>query len=179
MTDQRTELILYATPAGLLGEQIDRYLAESLDRYGANTAHRYPAHCTLTGFFRDDRDSIPGYLSALDTAFREVRRPSELPVTIERLRSDGPWYGLELTSPWLIELTAAFKRHAAPLATDEIRLKTWLHLSLAYGFDPDDADGLASLARELDVAADVTWAVALWERDGTTWTRHGTTAPVE
>ena len=68
MTEDLTDLILYAMPSGPLGEQIDRYLTQTGERFGANTAHQYPAHCSLTGFFHDVPGSIPEYLAALENA---------------------------------------------------------------------------------------------------------------
>ena len=174
MTEELTDLILYATPSGPLGEQIDRYLTLTHDRFGPNNAHQYPAHCTLTGFFHDVPRSIPDYLAALAHARAQLGAPPEPMVSIERMRVDGGWYGLELRSRWLIELTAGFKRLAPNVARpDEVRLKTWLHLSLAYGFDAQYALDLASVASSgIDLTADIGWDVALWQRDGSIWTRH-------
>lgn len=173
MTEEPTDLILYATPSGPLGAQIDRYLTDTRERFGANTAHQYPAHCTLTGFFHDVPRSIPEYLAALEQATADVGAPPTPMVTIERMRLEGGWYGLELQSPWLVDLAAAFARHAPNMARpDEVRLKTWLHLSLAYGFDDQRADDLATAASIIDPSSGVVWEVALWQRDGLVWTRH-------
>jgi hypothetical protein len=173
VTEPLTDIILYATPSGPLGDQIDAYLAHTLERYGANTAHGYPAHCTLTGFFHDVARSIPEYVAALDDATVEVGVAPRPLVRIDGLRTAGEWFGLELQSPWLIDLAAAFKRRAPCVARpDEVRLKTWLHLSLAYGFDAMYADDLALAASSIDVFAEVTWEVALWQRDGSIWKRH-------
>lgn len=99
--------------------------------------------------------------------------PPPVPVAIERIRLDGTWYGLELQSPWLLDLAAAFKRHAPNIARpDEIRLKDWLHLSLAYGFDERQASEFACAASSIEITSDVAWEVALWQRDGSVWTRH-------
>jgi hypothetical protein len=173
VTEQLTDLIVYATPSGPLGEQINDYLTQTRERFGANTAHQYPAHCTLTGFFHDVPRAIPEYLAALAKATAEMVARTPVPVDIERIRLDGGWYGLELRSPWLIDLAAAFKRHAPNIARpDEVRLKDWLHLSLAYGFEEQHAIELASAASSIDIASEVHWEVALWQRDGSVWPRH-------
>lgn len=176
--EQLTDLILYATPSGRLGEQIDDYLAETLTRFGANAAHQYPAHCTLTGFFHDVPRAIPAYLAALAQATNEMVSHGPVVVSVDRLRLEGGWYGLELQSRWLIDLAASFKRHAPNIARpDEVRLKDWLHVSLAYGFDDQQASELASAAEGIDITADVAWDVTLWQRDGSVWTRHRPNLP--
>ncbi len=85
------------------------------------------------------------------------------------LTTRGGWVGLDLTSPWLLELVsrvvAAVHTHApAGPGEDALRPKSHLHLSLAYGVQ--DVGPYALLAQALvDPAAPGGWEVAMWERD--------------
>ena len=127
------ELILYACPMGPLAEQIGTYFERSQLQFGANRAHAYMPHCTLTGFFHDQASAIPQYVQATQQALND--HPTG-PVTIDTLRLKPDWHGLELTSPWLEQVAATFAAQTdLPTRLDAIRLKTWLHLSLAYGFE--------------------------------------------
>lgn len=165
--DQPCEWIIYACPFGELADQIDRYYAASLAASGANAAHRYMPHCSLTGFFHDDRESAATYIEALDAALRRARPTQPHPVlVITEMMLDPKFHGLLLSSPWLQALIADFARAAhSPTRRDELRLKDWLHLSLAYAFPPDHHTRLATLAREIvDMAAPVSWELRFYER---------------
>lgn len=168
--------IVYACPTGILADHIDRYYAVSLERYGPNAAHKYMPHCTLTGFFHDEPDSIPTYITALEAALDRARatQPSAPLVIIEMvLRED--FHGLLLDGPWLKAFVADFARTVnSPTRQDALRLKEWLHLSLAYEFPPQQHEPLAELARTLvDITTDVQWNLCFYERheDGA-WTCH-------
>lgn len=175
-SDQPRRLIVYACPFGALAEQIERYYAASLAACGANAAHSYMPHCSLTGFFHADRATIATYSAALDTALRRARptQPS-LPLTINEIALREDFHGLLLSGPWLQTLIADFA-HTAHSATrrDALRLKDWLHLSLAYAFPPHQHTALAKLAREMvDITTSVSWELRFYERhaDGA-WTCH-------
>lgn len=168
------ELILYATPTGPLARAVDRYETAVLAELTPTAAQTYPPHCTLTGFFhRDDA----GTTAAIDEMGRAVEAAGPVPpgsVEVVDLVVTGHWVGLELRSPWLIELTAGIAaRHRPGPGDDTLRLKDWLHLSLAYGV-VEDLGPHAALARlHVDPADEVAWEVGLWERrpDGS-WLRH-------
>ena len=70
--------------------------------------------------------------------------------------------GRELTVP-----VRDFARSVhSPTRRDTLRLKDWLHLSLAYAFPPEQHESLAKLARELvDMRAPVAWELSFYERD--------------
>lgn len=148
------ELILYATPSGPLADACSRYFAA----VEPTVAQTYPPHVTLTGFFhRHDARRATAAAIALDPVPVEA-------VEIKRLVCSDEWVGLEVGSPWLETAAAGFAERVQPGAgEDEIRLKDWLHLSLAYGID-DLARHGARAEVEIDVTADVAWEVALWER---------------
>jgi hypothetical protein len=175
-SDQPSTWIVYACPLGELAEQIERYYAASLAACGANAAHSYMAHCSVTGFFHDDRDTVATYIEALDAAVRRARPTQPLPaLSISGIALDPQFHGLLLSSPWLQTLIADFA-HTAPSATrrDALRLKDWLHLSLAYVFPPHQHATLAALAREMvDISAPISWELRFYERhaDGA-WTCH-------
>jgi ubiquitin-associated SH3 domain-containing protein len=165
--DSPCELIVYACPAGLLAEQVAGFYAASLERFGPNSAHAYPPHITLTGFFHDDATAIPRYVAALGSACLRAMpaRPASAVLIREIALLDG-FHGLLADSPWLEALTADFAATVdSPSRRDELRLKRWLHLSLAYEFRPEDGPALADMAASmLDVAAPVAWELRLYER---------------
>jgi ubiquitin-associated SH3 domain-containing protein len=170
------ELIVYACPSGPLAEAIAAFYAESSKRFGPNSAHAYPPHITLTGFFHDDAAALPIYGEALAAAHATAMRsrPS-LPISITELATTVEFHGLLIDSPWLEALAADFAVYAAsPTRRDALRLKSWLHLSLAYGFRPEDGPALGELARAMvDPATPVAWELRLYERrPGNDWIVH-------
>jgi ubiquitin-associated SH3 domain-containing protein len=169
-------LIVYACPLGPLAAQIDHFFSMSRERFGPNSAHAYPPHITLTGFFHDEAAAIPLYREALAAAIGSTPRPSEEAITISELALKAEFHGLLISSPWLEALTAAFAaRASSPTRQEELRLKSWLHLSLAYGFGPEHGPGLGELARELvDPNTPASWELRFYEqrRDGG-WVIHG------
>lgn len=170
------ELIVYACPTGALAEQVEQFYAASRERFRPNTAHAFPPHITLTGFFHDDADQLPLYAAALGAAHSAAmaQRPADA-VQITALATEAEFHGLLIESPWLERLAADFKARAvSPTRRDEVRPKTNLHLSLAYGFRPADGPGLGALARELvDPQAPVSWELRLYERTASgEWVVH-------
>ncbi len=97
------------------------------------------------------------------------------------LRDD--FHALLVTSPWLRETGTRFADAVAGSSTrvDDIRVKSDLHLSLAYGFPAADHRRLADLAaRTVDITAPVAWQIRLYERDhGGQWLLHHCSAAVD
>jgi ubiquitin-associated SH3 domain-containing protein len=124
-------------------------------------------HCTLTGFFHDDPAAVGIYCAALEAALGRAR-PHQPPVALSILRMElqEQFHGLLLDSPWLKALIADFTRSVdSPTRRDALRLKNWLHLSLAYAFPPQQHEPLAILARELvNPQAPVGWELRFYER---------------
>ena len=171
MTDR--ELILYACPAGPLGEDLDRYFEEATRRFGPTAAQTYPVHCTLTGFFRRSPDRADEVLARLGAILAEIGPPPPDSIAVEGLGVHDAWVGLELDSAWLLELIETVVAADVTIdGEDALRAKDWLHVSLAYGVD--DVAGYAKLAREtVDPTRSATWSVGLWERHvNGTWTAH-------
>lgn len=169
----RRELIVYATPTGPLADAVDHFVETVNDRLGPTTAQTYPPHCTLTGFFRRTDAVATSTIAEMGQAIAQAGPVPPGEVEVVALRTTKDWVGLELRSPWLIELTAALAASNRPGPEDDaLRLKDWLHLSLAYGVDDLDAHG--ALATDLiDPALVADWEVAVWERHGDgSWTRH-------
>jgi len=170
------ELIVYACPLGELAEQLAHYFAQARAKVGANTAHEYTPHCTLTGFFHDRSDAIPIYAAAFDQALAAARPTQPQPaLTITALTLTPQFHGLEVEAAWLQNVVADFATRAhSPTRADALRLKDWLHLSLAYGFRPAQHAPLAHLARNLvDPYAPAIWEVRLYTRHpDNTWTCH-------
>ncbi len=179
MSGRRRELILYATPLGPLAEAIDAYFHRVAAELGPTVAQTYPPHCSLTGFFRrDDR----GAGQAIEQIGSRVDGAGPVPagaVEVVGLTTSDRWVGLELRSPWLIDLTAAVaEEHRPGPGDDALRPKDWLHLSLAYGHPGGDQIDLGAhgrLATEMvDPTAAARWEVAVWERHPNgSWHRHG------
>ena len=167
------ELILYACPSGPLADDLDAYFSEVTSRFGPTTAQTYPVHCTLTGFFRRRGERADEVLAHLGEVLTDLGPPPSGAVTIERLGVHDGWVGLELTSPWLLELIDAVVAADVPHDDeDALRPKDWLHVSLAYGVD--DLVPYVEFAREtLDLTGPVGWEVRLWERNvNGAWTQH-------
>ena len=162
------EYIVYACPRGELADQLARYFAASRELVGANAAHQYMPHCTLTGFFHDEPAAVEIYCAALEAALDRAR-PHQPPVALSILRMElqERFHGLLLDSAWLIALIADFACSVdSPTRQDALRLKDWLHLSLAYAFPPAHHEPLAQLARELvDPHAQVVWELGFYERE--------------
>jgi ubiquitin-associated SH3 domain-containing protein len=174
--EPRRELILYATPTGPLADTIGRYWrrVEASTGPGPTTAQTYPPHCTLTGFFRRRGARAEAAIADLVAAVDRAGAVPSDAVEVVGLRTTEEWVGLELRSHWLQETTATVAAAHRPGADeDALRLKDWLHLSLAYGVD-ELADHATLAIEVVDPDAPVGWELALWERraDGT-WARHG------
>jgi ubiquitin-associated SH3 domain-containing protein len=160
------DLIVYACPTGELATQLNAFFARSRAEIGPNAAHRYPPHITLTGFFHDTPSSIPNYVTALREALAAAPRLAAIHVT--GAMYEPHFYGLLIESPWLQNVTKAFAYLAnSSTRADAIRLKDWLHLSLAYEFQPEQAKPLQAIARAMvDVTAPAGWELRLYERFG-------------
>lgn len=171
-----SKFIVYACPVGELARQLETYFEKSRSMCGPNSAHNYMPHCTLTGFFEDVTASLPNYTQRLERSYKHFRRSQTSPViTIKGLSFRPDWHGLKLQSDWLKQVIVDFACTASsPTRTEPLRLKTWLHLSLAYDFPADQAATLEALARDLiDPLAAVTWDLCFYQRhpDGS-WLCH-------
>jgi hypothetical protein len=168
------ELILYACPMGELAIEVDRFLAVSRERCGPNAAHLYPPHITLTGFFHDEAQALPLYVSALREAHLAAVPAPPMAITVAKLMT-GSFVGLMIMSPWLEAVTAGFAaRAASPSRREPLRVKRNLHLSLAYEFAPKHQSILGMLARALvHPDAPVGWELRLYERcPDRSWVTH-------
>lgn len=167
--------IVYACPTGELAEQLDHYFRQSLVVCGENAAHRYMPHCTLTGFFQDEEEAIPIYVQALEHALSQAL-PCPAPViAIQQLAFYSDWHGLELQSDWLKTMIAHFSTLAiSPTCRSALRLKDWLHLSLAYEFLPEQTESLMKLAQKyITIQSPVQWELRFYQRHSDQhWTCH-------
>ena len=170
------KLIVYACPTGELAQQIEAYDAETRRLVGPNSAHQYMPHCTLTGFFHDDRLAVPRYLAALSAVLDRARPTKPAPVvTVGQLCLKPDWHYLPLTSPWLRDLTRDFAVEADSETRQEaLRLKDDLHLSLAYDYPPEQEQPLARLATKMiDPTTPVGWELRFYEQHpDRSWTCH-------
>lgn len=160
------EFIVYACPVGDLAQQLELYFEKSR-AIAPNKAHAYMPHCTLTGFFHDQEAAVPAYCMALEQALMAARAEQPHPaIAVRGLTFHSDWHGLELESDWIKHLIASFARQAqSPTRRDALRLKDWLHLSLAYGFDQIYHESLRHLALTLvNPAAAVGWELRFYQR---------------
>lgn len=157
--------IIYACPVGELNKQIEKYFDLSHELCGANSAHKYMPHCTLTGFFNTKLASIPVYLEALDRAYIETN--DDLEIEIEQLTFKENWHGLELQCDRLKQLIANFAQaETLEKYSDKLRLKDWLHLSLAYDFNSDRETHLKQLAIDtINIKANVNWELRFYKKN--------------
>lgn len=162
------KFIIYACPIGELNSLLETYLAKSHQLCGANTAHKYMPHCTLTGFFTTGFQSVPLYIEALNQAYIEAKYQNlSLDLKIIKLTFNDKWHGLELQADGLKQLMLNFAvLDNSAKQKEKLRLKDWLHLSLAYDFNPEDSDKLQDLAREIiDLQADVSWELRFYQKN--------------
>ncbi|HEY9646941.1 MAG TPA: hypothetical protein V6C88_11255 [Chroococcidiopsis sp.] len=170
-----SQFIVYACPTGPLADQLAHYFEHSLRQCGRNAAHAYMPHCSLTGFFRDDETAAPLYRRAIAQALSQAPPCPDPVIAITGLHFRPDWHGLELQSDWLKQLIANFAQLSISCTRDEpLRLKTWLHLSLAYDFPTDRAAHLTHLAQtHIDPHAPVGWELRFYQRHPDhTWTCH-------
>jgi ubiquitin-associated SH3 domain-containing protein len=170
VSEERTSLIVYAVPLGPLGDQLDDYWRRAAP-VRPNAALDYPPHCTVTGFFHRRREDMAGVAAALEQALADGGGAPAAPV-VDRMVLDGPWLGLVLGAPALVDLAARFAR-LAPTGPDDdaVRPKADPHLSLAYEFPPEDESALAALAATtVRPDASARWELRLYEgRRGGPW----------
>ena len=170
------QFIVYACPTGELNSQLEEYLIKSRRLYGDNTAHRYMPHCTLTGFFIDDIKSIPAYIQALERSHIKAKSEHQsLNIEIKQLTFNENWHGLELQGDSLKKLIMDFvARENSSTRQENLRLKDWLHLSLAYNFDPRYTQELEKLAKAtIDLNAKVNWELRFYQKNPDwTWKCH-------
>lgn len=162
------KLIVYACPVGELAEQLETYFSKSHHACGPNQAHDYMPHCTLTGFFEDVTSSVPKYTQALERSLKRYRRSQPTPpLEVIDLKFGDNWHGLELSSDWLKKLILDFVCTAtSPTRKSPLRPKDWLHLSLAYGFGPEQAATLQTLAQEVvDPQAPTGWELRFYQQN--------------
>ncbi len=128
-------------------------------------------HCTLTGFFNDALSSIDFYLQALEEVYLEAKKNLSLNLTVKKLTFGEKWHGIELESDSLKQLMIDFAQlENSPTRQEELRLKDWYHLSLAYGFNPKDAEQLEKIAREtINLQNNVNWELRFYQKNAD-WT---------
>jgi hypothetical protein len=181
------ELILYAEPGGELGARCAEFWAAMSAADAATDAQTYPPHVTLTGCFHRDPSRVMPILDAYSRAV-DAAAPRGLdgvrwmaPAALE-LQVDDAWAGFHVAAPWMDAVVAAFTApdsaaHPATSGDDELRLRSWLHLSLAYGDGYDDCARTAAAAHAAGLqglTSEGEWTVSLWRRDGSSWDRLAT-----
>lgn len=157
------DLILYATPTGGLARGIERFF-DWANRFGPTAAQDYPPHISLTGFFHRTQQRREDVLSQYRQWLTGLELEPNGPIVIEGLYSQADWLGITVSSDWLETVTADFAQHQdVEVGEDELRLKTGLHISLAYGVK-DLEEYFDKAETFIDMTADVNFDIALWER---------------
>jgi ubiquitin-associated SH3 domain-containing protein len=166
-------LILYATPEGKLADQCEQFFDLLRASGRSTTAQTYPPHVSLTGFFSRGKDAVERTIGDVDAALVTSTGGT---VVVDELQETDEWVGLAISSDWFTEVAAIFAaQHRLAPGDDPVRLKDWLHLSLAYGDVPSGTSigECAALARSIiSTDAPTSWSVALWERRGLDWVRR-------
>lgn len=166
------KFIVYACPTGELSNQLELYFQKTKIECGINAAHKYMPHCTLTGFFEDELAAIPIYIKALNYVFSKY---SITDIEVLNITFNSDWHGLELYAPILKQMIVEFAQAAnSPTRNGNLRLKDWLHLSLAYEFPPEQRDKLKVIATEIiNPQASVQWELRFYQlHTDWTWTCH-------
>ncbi|MGF1587659.1 MAG: hypothetical protein ACFCU7_00175 [Pleurocapsa sp.] len=161
------QYIIYACPVGELNTQLEAYFTQSRKLFGNNTAHKYMPHCTLTGFFTDALSSVTHSIQVLERAYIKAKNNLSLDVKIQQLTFKENWHGLELQADGVKQLISNFAQLENSVTRQEkLRLKDWLHLSLAYGFSSETNDDLRNLATEtINLKADVNWQLRFYQKN--------------
>ncbi|MBF2016253.1 MAG: hypothetical protein IGS23_13810 [Rivularia sp. T60_A2020_040] len=166
------KFIIYACPVGELNSQLELYFEISKSECGKNAAHKYMPHCTLTGFFEDELTAIPIYIKALNQALLKFPNPE---INVLNIIFKPEWHGLELYSPMLKQLIIDFAKTAkSPTRNQDLRLKDWLHLSLAYEFPAKQQEKLKKITEQIiNHRALVRWELRFYQlhSDGS-WSCH-------
>jgi hypothetical protein len=178
------ELVLYAEPGGELGARCAEFWAAMSAADAATDAQAYPPHVTLTGFFRRQPSRLPAIVDAFAGAL-DAAAPAGLdglrwvvPAALE-LQVNDDWIGFHVTAAWMDRLVAAFctpgsAAQPAGAGDDELRPKSWLHLSLAYGAGYDESTRAAAVEHIValeGLTAATEWTVSLWHRRAPGWER--------
>ncbi len=159
--------IVYACPVGEFSRQVESYFHRTRTECGTNAAHNYMPHCSLTGFFNDEMASVAGYLQALHRVWCDAIATCPQPaIEISKMTFRRDWHGVELYSDWVKELIADFIDKIDPHQKGEVlRSKDWLHLSLAYDFEPQQHEYLAEIAQEIiEPKAPLEWELRFYQR---------------
>lgn len=171
-----SQFIVYACPGGVLEEQIKAFYEKSLEICGENAAHNYMPHCSLTGFFEDDEAAISLYVNALSQIYNTAKAVGlPLKIQVSELNFKPNWYGLELEEQGIKKLIFTFSKIAqSPSRPEELRLKNWLHLSLAYEFTEQQSDTLKELAQTMiNPHAAACWDLRFYQKHPNgSWTCH-------
>lgn len=168
------ELIVYACPTGELAAALDSYFRLAKANFGVNPAHHYMPHITLTSFFQLAPEHLAAYQQHLNDALA-AHQPTPTPILqIMGLILRPEFHGLEVRAPHLKIIAADFAARARSQPNpQDITIKDWLHLSLAYDFPKKHDPGLRQLAKfTVDPQAPANWSLRLYERHARGWKRH-------
>jgi ubiquitin-associated SH3 domain-containing protein len=172
------KFIVYACPTGELYQQIETYYQISQTTCGENSAHQYMPHCSLTGFFEASTDDISVFIEALNQTYQQRQKQKiSLSLQVLGMMFKSEWQGLELEGKAVKHLIHDFiQKIEESNLTVNIRPKDWLHLSLAYGFQPQHYLILKQLAQEyVNPQTSTEWELRFYQRHyNGEWTCHST-----
>ncbi|XP_065183653.1 ecdysteroid-phosphate phosphatase-like [Sycon ciliatum] len=161
------EYVLYASPGGELGSQLEDLWAESLAQCGRNGAHKSFPHITLCQFFSGEDSKLPQVMRAVATCVQGMGEPPEK--FDLSFYSSGSYIGLFLEDqPATKWLKTIVQRIAGELPKVGVKMephKKQLHMTLAYQFHSDQQKTLETLCRKVKPDAPGKWELRLYSRD--------------
>jgi hypothetical protein len=160
--------IIYVCPTGDLANQLSTYFTRSYEVCGPNSAHKYMPHCSLTGFFEFEDKDLDRWTTTIENVLSSMipSMPGP-PVHIMDMVFRKKIHCLELDSAWLRTLISKMISTASSHGiARNVKSKSWLHLSLAYGFREKDAHKLKHLAVDtICPRSSVEWNLRFYSRD--------------
>lgn len=167
----RSQLIVYATPGGGIGEACGRFWNQAQASGIATSAQSYPPHCSLTGFFKSSGELVSDVEALLRAEVESLGTDGDhREVVLERRKTES-WLGLSIHCSNWARLSQKFADECESLPIEPVRSKSDLHLSPAYGagLSADEHLSLALGAFHGVDLWDVSWTIGLWAFERPRW----------
>lgn len=164
------DAILYACPDSETTRHIESYYEQCRIRCGHNTAHRYMPHVTLTGFIPLPVARRQAAIESLCAAMAAIIPAANgfQPPVIHATRFADNFHFIPINAPDWEALAHHFRSACLARIPDlSIRVKTDLHVSLAYDFSPTHAGVLQATAKTAGLGhltAVSSWNCCLYTR---------------
>ncbi|XP_021362190.1 ubiquitin-associated and SH3 domain-containing protein B-like [Mizuhopecten yessoensis] len=160
------EYILYLVPQGALQKQIVEFAEKSLNSCGWNGSHAYFPHITLCPFFTVEDCKVHEVTSAVQKLQTKLRQaPDRMKLDFF---SQVNFIGLFVQEDFYRFLSDVTNQVGDELNKSGVKFephKKQLHMTLAYQYQVDQHDKLLTMAKEINLDADVRWDFRLYSRD--------------